>query len=78
MISNLKSRFKNIYEYITHIRPFAFGKLNIHNCTRYPHYWERDYSCGVYCAVCGRSVSEETYERPTTSWSYDGAEDHSS
>jgi len=62
-ISNLISRFKNIYEYITHIRLFAFGKLNIHNCTRDLHYWEEEYSRGVYCAVCGKSVSEETYER---------------
>jgi hypothetical protein len=62
LIKYIKSRFKNIYEYITHIRLFAFGKLNIHNCTRNLHYWEEELSRGVYCSICGKTVSQETYE----------------
>lgn len=62
LIKYIKSKFKNIYEYIIHIRLFAFGKLNIHNCTRDLHYWEEELSRGVYCSICGKTVSQETYE----------------
>lgn len=76
MNNNLTLRFKSIYEYLTHFRLFAFGKMNIHNCTNNLHYWEEELSRGVYCSICAKTVSQETYERPididedmTGSWS---------
>ncbi len=62
MNNKLISRFKSIYEYLTHFRLIAFDKINIHNCINNLHYWEEELSRGVYCSVCSKIVSQEAYE----------------
>ena len=64
-INNFIPRIKYSYQYLTHFRLVALsGKVHIHNCTRNLHYWEEELSRGVYCSICGKTVSQETYERP--------------
>lgn len=67
----MKFNIKSLYEYLTHIRFFGAPdylknrKINIHNCTSNLHYWEEELSRGVYCSICGNTVSQETYDKAT-------------
>lgn len=32
-----------------------------HNCNEWQMYWQEENTRGIYCAICGNTISEERY-----------------